>query len=102
MIDVNRICNEYPKCDAIRALSATFEVFLKGNAPQPLVVTIYRDDDQYYPEMSHCYQAPAHADAHYPSFHLSKSIEEALENVFIHGLMHYDPSRSGGEWVENP
>lgn len=81
---------------------AMYEFYLKGNAPQPLRVKILRDHGgRFIPAMSHYVQCSGALGPHRPSWHPQSSIEEAVQEVFRHGLMYYDPEDDGAKWEAN-
>lgn len=100
MVDLVKTYSD--KIDSVRELVGIFEIYLKGNAPQPLGVKVWEySENQYMPQMSHHVQGEDCYDAHVPSFHFSNSIKEAIEDVISHGLMNYNPNRKEDKWEKN-
>jgi len=81
---------------------ATYEFWLQRKGAPPLKVNILKDHEgRFTPSMSHHVQASKAAGPHRPSFTPRISIEEALDEVFVHGLMFYDPKDEGAKWEVN-
>lgn len=83
-------------------VAATYEFRLQGMGAPPFKVNILRDHEGLFvPSMSHHIQASGAAGPHRPSLDFYHSIEDALHQALMHGLMSYDPKDEGATWEVN-
>ncbi len=102
---VEEIAERYvDKVEQIRQLTPTdFELLLRGKESFALTVRIRSGPTGgYIPELSHHVKAGAAAGAHAPNFGQSKTVEEALEEAILRGLMFYRPDDESAVFEYNP
>jgi hypothetical protein len=83
-------------------LVGEYHFHLKGNAPEPFKIRIWKNDQgQYYPELSHFVWTSTAGSEHNPDFHPQGTIEEALDEAFSHGFMFFKADDDKCKWVAN-
>lgn len=90
--EIKKIIDAYSsKLKSIKVLVNTYKVELKGNAPNPLMVKIWKDEyGTYTHEMSYWITSKNMGETVYKSLENCKT-EEAAVKDFIDSLMNYDP-----------
>jgi len=80
-----------------------FQLDLRGSGAPTLLVRIKGSKGHgFTPELSHYVKSSSAAGPHRPSFHASDTLDEALDEAVLHGLMFYDPDDEGATWEANP